>query len=344
MHSSKKGGVLKMEIIKENKFQQQEEVVLEEKKSFFKRIFLAKDEEKNKFNSISKPANIALNILFGALAAMCIIPFIFVIIISFTSEQSLQMNGYKFWPEEWSLNAYKYIFGAGGTGPQIFKAYGITILVTISGTLLGLVIMTSFAYALSRKNFAYRKFFTKLIFIPMLFSGGMVASYLVNTRFLGIKNTLWALILPICVSSFHIIILRTFFKTTVPDAIVESAKIDGASELTVFTRIVLPISLPTIGLFLTLGFWNDWFNAMLYIDRSALVPLQYLLIKIEGTMEFLANNAAMLGTDGVSVANNLPKDTAKMAIVVITTLPIVFAYPFFQKYFVSGLTVGAVKE
>ena len=347
MHSSKKGGVLKMEIIKENKFQQQEEVVLEEKKSFFKRIFLAKDEEKNKFNSISKPANIALNILFGALAAMCIIPFIFVIIISFTSEQSLQMNGYKFWPEEWSLNAYKYIFGAGGTGPQIFKAYGITILVTISGTLLGLVIMTSFAYALSRKNFAYRKFFTKLIFIPMLFSWGMVASYLVNTRFLGIKNTLWALILPICVSSFHIIILRTFFKTTVPDAIVESAKIDGASELTVFTRIVLPISLPaiaTIGLFLTLGFWNDWFNAMLYIDRSALVPLQYLLIKIEGTMEFLANNAAMLGTDGVSVANNLPKDTAKMAIVVITTLPIVFAYPFFQKYFVSGLTVGAVKE
>ena len=347
MHSSKKGGVLKMEIIKENKFQQQVEVVLEEKKSFFKRIFLAKDEEKNKFNSISKPANIALNILFGALAAMCIIPFIFVIIISFTSEQSLQMNGYKFWPEEWSLNAYKYIFGAGGTGPQIFKAYGITILVTISGTLLGLVIMTSFAYALSRKNFAYRKFFTKLIFIPMLFSGGMVASYLVNTRFLGIKNTLWALILPICVSSFHIIILRTFFKTTVPDAIVESAKIDGASELTVFTRIVLPISLPaiaTIGLFLTLGFWNDWFNAMLYIDRSALVPLQYLLIKIEGTMEFLANNAAMLGTDGVSVANNLPKDTAKMAIVVITTLPIVFAYPFFQKYFVSGLTVGAVKE
>lgn len=257
------------------------------------------------------------------------------------------MNGYRFWPEEWSLDAYKYIFGAGGTGPQIFRAYGITILVTITGTILGLIIMTSFAYALSRKNFAYRKFYTKLIFIPMLFSGGMVASYLVNTRFLGIKNTIFALILPICVSSFHIIILRTFFKTTVPDAIVESAKIDGASELTVFTRIVLPISLPaiaTIGLFLTLGFWNDWFNAMLYIDKSSLIPLQYLLIKIEGTMEFLANNAAMLGTDGIMAAANLPKDTAKMAIVVITTLPIVFAYPFFQKYFVSGLTVGAVKE
>ena len=334
-----------MEMLKENNFQQSIE---KEKISWIKKIFASgHDEEKNKFNSVSKPTNVILNILFASLAAMCIIPFIFVIIISLTSEQSLQMNGYKFWPEEWSLDAYKYIFGVGGTGPQIFRAYGITILVTITGTLLGLFIMTSFAYALSRKNFTYRKFFTKLIFIPMLFSGGLVASYLINTRFLGLKNTIWALILPCCVSSFHIIILRTFFKTTIPDAIVESAKIDGASEFKIFTRIVLPISLPaiaTIGLFLTLGFWNDWFTAMLYIDKSSLIPLQYLLIKIEGTMEFLANNAAMLGTDGVAAANNLPKDTARMAIVVITTLPIIFAYPFFQKYFVSGLTVGAVKE
>ena len=338
-----------MEMLKENKLQHENNQ--KENKSFINKFFsvllAGKDEEKNKFNSVSKLTNVVLNILFATLAALCIIPFIFVVIISFTSEQSLQINGYRFWPEEWSLDAYKYIFGAGGTGPQIFRAYGITILVTITGTILGLIIMTSFAYALSRKNFAYRKFYTKLIFIPMLFSGGMVASYLVNTRFLGIKNTIFALILPICVSSFNIIILRTFFKTTVPDAIVESAKIDGASELTIFTRIVLPISLPaiaTIGLFLTLGFWNDWFNAMLYIDKSSLIPLQYLLIKIEGTMEFLANNAAMLGTDGIMAAANLPKDTAKMAIVVITTLPIVFAYPFFQKYFVSGLTVGAVKE
>ena len=128
----------------------------------------------------------------------------------------------------------------------------------------------------------------------MLFSGGMVASYLVVTRFLGLKNTIWALILPMCVSSFHIIILRTFFKTSVPDAIIESAKIDGASEWRLFLRIVLPISLPgiaTIGLFLTLGYWNDWFNAMLYIDEPNLIPLQYLLIRLENSMEFLANNA-----------------------------------------------------
>ena len=298
----------------------------------------------NKFNSISKPTNVGLNILFGILAALCIVPFIFVLIISFTSEQALQANGYRFWPEEWSLGAYKYIFTSGS---QIMRSYGITIIVTVLGTLIGLTIMTTYAYALSRKNFAYRKFFTKLIFIPMLFSGGMVASYLVVTKFLGLKNTIWALILPICVSSFHIIILRTFFKTTVPDAVVESAKIDGASEWTLFLKIVLPISLPaiaTIALFLTLGFWNDWFNAMLYIDKNSLVPLQYLLIRLETSMEFLANNTAALGTNAVEAAASMPKDTAKMAIVVITTLPIIFAYPFFQKYFVSGLTVGAVKE
>lgn len=312
-----------------------------------KNKIFSKDKEEvdgaNKFNSISKPTNIAFNIFFAILAALCIIPFIFVIIISFTSEQALQMNGYRFWPEEWSLEAYKFIFSGG----EIMRSYGITIFITIAGTLLGLVIMTTYAYALSRKNFAYRKFFTKLIFIPMLFSGGMVASYMVVTQFLGLKNNLLALILPICVSSFHIIILRTFFKTTVPDAVVESAKIDGASEWKLFLKIVLPISLPaiaTIALFLTLGFWNDWFNAMLYIDKNSLVPLQYLLIRLETSMEFLANNSAALGTNAVEAAASMPKDTAKMAIVVITTLPIIFAYPFFQKYFVSGLTVGAVKE
>lgn len=314
-------------------------------KDLLKRKNNHKEEDRiNKFNAISKPTNILLNGLFAILAALCIVPFLFVVIISLTSEESLQLNGYKFWPEEWSLEAYKYIFTSGS---NILNAYGVTIVVTIVGTLLGLIIMTTYAYALSRKSFAYKKFFTKLIFIPMLFSGGIVASYLVVTRFLNLKNNILALILPICVSSFHIIILRTFFKTTVPDAIIESAKIDGASELVLFLKIVLPISLPaitTIALFLTLGFWNDWFNAMLYIDKNSLIPLQYLLIKIETSIEFLTNNSASLGTTAVEQTAKIPRDTVRMAIVVISTLPIILAYPFFQKYFVSGLTVGAVKE
>lgn len=302
------------------------------------------EEESNKFNSIKNSTNIVLNIVFILLAAMCIIPFIFVIIISFTSESYLQANGYSFLPKELSLDAYKYIFTSSSA---ILRSYGVTIIVTVVGTLLGLLIMSMYAYALSRRSFAYRGFFTKLIFIPMLFSGGMVSSYLVITRFLGLKNSLLALILPMCVSSFNIIILRTFFKTTVPEAILESARIDGASEWKTFLRIVLPISTPgiaTIALFLTLGYWNDWFNAMLYIDNSSLMPLQYLLIRLESSMDFLSSNASALGTNAVLAAANMPKETTKMAIVTITTLPIIVAYPFFQRYFINGLTIGAVKE
>lgn len=301
-----------------------------------------KDNEQ--LNSIKKSTNFILNLFFAIIAALCIIPFVFVVIISVTSEKYLNANGYTFFPKELSLDAYKYILSSSST---ILRSYGVTITITVIGTFLGLFIMTMYAYALSRKNFAYKGFFTKLIFVPMLFSGGMVSSYLVVTKFLGLKNSMLALILPICVNSFNIIILRTFFKTTVPDAILESAKIDGASEWRTFLRIVLPISIPgiaTIGLFLTLGYWNDWFNAMLYIDNSSLMPLQYILIRIETSMEFLSNNATLMGANAVTAVASMPKETAKMAIVVISTLPIIIAYPFFQRYFASGLTIGAVKE
>ncbi|MDE6182498.1 MAG: carbohydrate ABC transporter permease [Eubacteriales bacterium] len=302
------------------------------------------EESDSRFNRVSKKANIGISILFFLLAASCVIPFILVVIISFTSEQSLQMNGYSFWPEEWSIESYKYILSSG---TEILRAYGVTILVTVLGTLLGLFIMATYGYALSRKTFAYRGFFTKLIFIPMLFSGGMVASYLVMVNFLHLKDSILALILPLSVSSFNIIILRTFFRTSVPDAVIESARIDGASEMKLFIRIVLPIAIPgiaTIGLFLTLAYWNDWFNAMLYIENPKLVPVQYMLIKMEKSMEFLISNATLMGTNAIEAASKMPKETVKMAIVVITTLPIMFAYPFFQKYFVNGLTIGAVKE
>ena len=186
-----------------------------------------------------------------------------------------------------------------------------------------------------------------MVIVTMLFSGGMIANYLVMTKVLMLKNTIWALILPLAMNSFNVIVLRTFFKTSIPDSVVESAKIDGASEWRLFFQIVIPMALPglaTIGLFLTLGYWNDWFNAMMYIDNQDWIPLQYLLIKIESSIDWLASNKAMMGVDGIQAAANMPKETIKMAIVVISTLPIIFAYPFFQRYFVNGLTIGAVKE
>ncbi len=302
------------------------------------------EQDQSKFNQIKKPTNVLFNIILSILSLLSVIPFIFVIIISFTDENTLAMNGYRFIPEKFSLYAYQYIVSAG---ENIIRSYGVTILVTVLGTVIGLLLTGTYAYALSRKTYAFKKFFTTMITIPMLFSGGMIANYLIVTKVLMLKDTIWALILPLCLNSFNIIVLRTFFKTSIPDAVVESAKIDGASEWRLFFQIVIPMALPglaTIGLFLTLGYWNDWFNAMMYMDSKKWVPLQYLLIQIESSMDWLASNKSMMGVDGIQAAANLPKETIKMAIVVISTLPIIFAYPFFQRYFVNGLTVGAVKE
>lgn len=298
----------------------------------------------SKYNQIKKSTNVIFNIILAILSLLSVIPFIFVIIISITDENTLAMNGYRFIPEKLSLYAYQYIVNAG---ENIIRSYGVTILVTVVGTIIGLLLTGTYAYSLSRKTYAYKKFFTTMITIPMLFSGGMIANYLIVTKVLMLKDTVWALILPLCLNSFNIIVLRTFFKTSIPDAVVESAKIDGASEWRLFFQIVIPMALPglaTIGLFLTLGYWNDWFNAMMYMDSKDWVPLQYLLIQIESSIDWLASNKSMMGVDGIQAAANLPKETIKMAIVVISTLPIIFAYPFFQRYFVNGLTVGAVKE
>lgn len=314
-----------------------------EQKKLEKRIKM-QENESNQYNQIKNSTNILFNIFLALLSLVCIIPFVFVIIISLTDENSLAMNGYRFIPEKFSLYAYEYIVSAGD---NIIKSYGVTILITVLGTIIGLLLTGTYAYALSRKTYSFRKFFTTVITIPMLFSGGMIANYLIVTKVLMLKDTIWALILPLCLNSFNIIVLRTFFKTSIPDAVVESAKIDGASEWRLFFQIVIPMALPglaTIGLFLTLGYWNDWFNAMMYIDNKDMIPLQYLLIQIESSIDWLASNKSMMGVDGIQAAANMPKETIKMAIVVISTLPIIFAYPFFQRYFVNGLTVGAVKE
>lgn len=305
----------------------------------------ARLKKKKNYNphGFSGKTSVFMHILLGSFAFLCIFPFLYVIIISVSSEQSLSANGYSIIPSEWSMEAYKYLWHMRS---QIFQAYGVTIFVTVVGTLISVSIIAMYAYAISRKQFLYRKQFTFIAFFTMLFSGGMVPFYIVMTQFLGLRNSIWALILPLAVNAFYIIIMRTFFQRTVPEAILESARIDGAGELRIFLTIVLPLSIPgiaTIALFSTLAYWNDWFNALLFIDNPNLVPLQSLLMRIENNIDFIRQNA-MLSNQNSSILASIPQDSVRMAMVVIATLPIALSYPFFQKYFVKGLTIGGVKE
>ncbi|WP_417898732.1 carbohydrate ABC transporter permease [Bacillus sp. CSS-39] len=306
---------------------------------------LGKEKRQKKFNpyGFSGKTSIFMHFLLGTFAFLCIFPFLYVMIISISSEQSLSLNGYSIIPSAWSLEAYKYLWHMKS---QILQAYGVTMFVTVVGTFISVSIIAMYAYAISRKQFRYRKQFTFIAFFTMLFSGGMVPFYIVMTQFLGLRNSVWALILPLAVNAFYIIIMRTFFQRTVPEAILESARIDGAGELRIFFTIVLPLSIPgiaTIALFSTLAYWNDWFNALLFIDNPNLVPLQSLLMRIENNLDFIRQNA-MLTNQNSTILASIPQDSARMAMVVIATLPIALSYPFFQKYFIKGLTIGGVKE
>lgn len=298
--------------------------------------------KKKPLNQISVGTNLIFTYIFFLLACFCVLPLIFIIMISISSNQSIMDVGYSFIPAEFSLYAYEYLWDIKGS---IGRAFLVSVAVTAGGTAIGVLLNASMGYVLSRRAFRFRKFFTILIFIPMVFQGGMVSSYMVNTQLLMLKNTIWILILPLAVSSFYVIILRTFFQTTIPDSIIESAKIDGANQFTIFFRLVLPISLPAlaaIGLFLAFAYWNDWYMAMLYMDDSGSFPLQYVLMRIEKNVEFLANNGVLMGNT-TEIANRLPTETIRMAIVMVVVLPIAVTYPFFQKYFISGLTIGSVK-
>ncbi|MFO3666703.1 carbohydrate ABC transporter permease [Anaerococcus kampingiae] len=293
---------------------------------------------------VSRASNIGLNIYLILLTISAILPFLFVFVISITDEATLATNGYSLFPKQISFDAYKLIFRSGST---IIQAYKVSIFITVVGVILALCLTTLYAYALSRDDFEFKGFFTKVSTIPMLFSGGLVASYLVMTQFLGLRNSVWALILPLLLGTFNIIIMRTFFQTSIPNALIEAATIDGANEFQIFFKIVLPLSLPvlaTIGLFLTLGYWNDWYNAMLYIDDLNKIPVQYLLIRVQNSTAFLASRGSQIGGVANQAMKTLPQETLRMAIVVITTAPIAITYPFFQRYFISGLTLGAVKE
>lgn len=293
-------------------------------------------------NRIKPGTNAVFNLVFVLLAAAAILPVVFVFMISISSEESIRQVGYSFLPVEFSNKAYLFLWNERGT---IFNALLISVLVTCLGMALGILLTTTMGYSLSRPEFKLKQFYTWVIFIPMLFSGGLVASYVVNANILGLRNSLWVLILPLAVSSYNIVICKTFFKSTIPDGIIESAKIDGATQLRTFLSIVVPISKPlfaTIALFLCFGYWNDWFLSSLYISNSRLVSLQALLNNIMRSLEYMANNP----TAGVSLQQykaQMPSESVRMAIAIVIVIPIACAYPFFQKYFISGLTIGAVK-
>ena len=293
-------------------------------------------------NRIRKSTNAVFNGIFILLSLLCIVPVIFVFIISITSENSLATYGYQFIPRELGFKAYEFLWGERKT---IFRALGVSVFVTVVGTTLGLILTTAMGYVLSRPVYKLKNFFTWVVFIPMIFNGGLVASYVINTNLLKFKDNIMALILPLCLSSFNIIICKTFFKTTIPDSIIESTKIDGASQFIIFPKIVLPISKPllaTIGLFLSFGYWNDWFQSALYITDRNLLSLQALLNNMQQNIQYLANNP----TAGLSLQQyraTMPTESVRMAIVIVIVVPIACAYPFFQRFFISGLTIGAIK-
>lgn len=265
-----------------------------------------------------------------------VLPFIMIISGSVSDSAEIMKKGYSILPRGFSLDGYKSIFLFP---KQIAKAYGISIFVTAVGTLLGLVIMTLCGYAISRKEMKYRNVIAFIIYFTTLFSGGLVPWYMVISK-LGLKNTIWALIVPSCCSSFYILLIRNFMKE-LPDALMESAKLDGAGDLTTLIRVVVPLSTPilaTVALFLALAYWNDWYLASLYITDADMWPLQYRLYNILNAASKIAQAGAENFTNKI-----LPTETQKLANAVVATGPIIFLYPFLQKYFVQGITIGAVK-
>ena len=284
-----------------------------------------------------------LGILLGLYAVLCLLPVLLVIVVSFSSDSSITNKGFSFFPTEWSLKAWKYV---GSYGKQLIVSYGVTIFVTVAGTLFGLAVMSMFAYVLSRKCFALRKYLSVFMLFTMLFSGGQLSSYIINTSIYHLKDTFAALILP-GISTMYIIILRTYIQTNVPDSLIESATIDGASEFHTFAQIVLPVMTPalaSVGFMLAVGYWNDWNQAFLYIDSASKTPLQLLLIRVEKNIDFLLQNANQMSAEAYAAASkNIPQTTGRMAILLTALGPIMIAYPFFQKYFIQGLTMGSVK-
>lgn len=297
-----------------------------------------------RLNRIKPATNVIFNVIFILLALACLLPIVFTFVISITDEKVIRTQGYQFYvtAKTVSTSAYKYLWTQRTT---ILRALWVSVEVTVIGTVLGVILTCLMGYVLSRREHKLNGFLTIMVFIPMIFGGGVAASYVMNTQVLNLTDTIWALILPLAVSSFNVTIARTFFRTTIPDAVIESAQIDGASQRTIFFRIVLPISKPvlaTIALFLAFGYWNDWYQSMLYIKSDSLKSLQAMLQSMQKNLEYLTKNPTA-GLAQADMIRQMPQESVRMAIAFIVAVPIACIYPFFQKYFISGLTVGAVK-
>ncbi|NJD01206.1 MAG: carbohydrate ABC transporter permease [Ruminiclostridium sp.] len=297
-----------------------------------------------KLTSISDISNTILNIIFILFSIMCLLPLLIVLSASFSNETAIVRNGYSIIPQGFTFLAYRFMFTDGG---QILRSYGISVFVTITGTVISCILISLYAYPLSRKDLPFRNFFSFYVFSTMLFNGGLVPFYLIYTRFLHLQDKIAALIIPMLVNPFFVILMRTFFSNTIPDSVLESAKIDGASELKILLRIVYPLSLPviaTIALFNTLAYWNDWFLSLILITSDNKISLQYYMYKVILNLQFLLNS--LQGT-GISASGSeqlkIPSETIRMAMAVLGMGPVIIAYPFFQRYFIKGLTIGSVK-
>lgn len=290
----------------------------------------------------SKTFNRVATIILAILVVIAILPIALIVIASFTEETALIRNGYTYWPEALSLDAYYYMVKQG---VMIVRSYGVSFLVTIVGTSISVLLTTMLAYPMSRKSFKYRNVLAFFVFFTMLFNGGIVPSYIMWTRIFNIRNSIWALIIPnYLVPAFNVILVKNYYANNVPESLIEAAQIDGAGELRIFGQIMLPLAIPsvaTISLFTGLCYWNDWTNGLYYVTNEKLYSIQLLLMKIMNNIQALRSNsnAALLGTGSV----DLPGTSIRMAMAVIGILPIMLVYPFVQKYLVRGVVVGAVK-
>lgn len=301
-------------------------------------------QKNHRLNSVSAGTEAVMNVVLALFSLCCIIPFIFVVIISFSSEESIRTIGYSFWPMAWSTDTYAYAFEKL---PQIWRSFFNSVLITGIGTVLSTLICVLYSYALYRPDFKYRNFFNFFSFFVMLFGGGLVPTYIISKQVLDLSENYAALIVPLLVSPFNIIVMRTFFKSSVPLELIEAATIDGSGEYSTLFRIVLPIAKPgiaTIALLNALAYWNDWFQSLLYIRQNkVLQPLQALLMELHNNVEYLNRMIGQMGTAAIMEAQRAPNQTLRMALVVMIVVPIACAYPFFQRYIVAGLTIGSVK-